>query len=100
MARDTAEYEALMRVIRGRRTSRAFDPDFCVPAAHYDMILEAARHAPSGANSQPWHFVVVQDAAMKQKLGDYFVREARRRAKLRMKFPRADHSGISTIPRP
>jgi len=24
-----------------------------VPREHYDLILEAARHAPSGANAQP-----------------------------------------------
>lgn len=47
-------YDALMQVIRNRVTVRAFDPDFVVPDEHYDLILDACRHAPSGANTQPW----------------------------------------------
>ena len=92
------QYEALMEVVRARKTSRAFDPTFAVPEAHYDMILEAARHAPSGANAQPWHFIVVTRAEVKEALGDYFVREARRRAKLGMKFPTPNYSGMKTAP--
>ncbi len=93
-----SQYEALMEVVRARKTSRAFDPTFAVPEAHYDMILEAARHAPSGANAQPWHFIVVTRAEVKEALGDYFVREARRRAKLGMKFPTPNYSGMKTAP--
>jgi 5,6-dimethylbenzimidazole synthase len=42
-----------MEVVESRMTNRAFGPDYVVPVEHYEMILEAARHAPSGANSQP-----------------------------------------------
>lgn len=94
----TPQYDALMDVIRERKTSRAFDPDFVVPREHYDLILEAARHAPSGANAQPWHFVVVTDDDIKRRLGDYFVEEARKRAKLKMKFPTPNYSGMKTAP--
>jgi 5,6-dimethylbenzimidazole synthase len=93
-----ARYDALMQVIRSRRTSRAFDPDSVVPDAHYEMILEAARHSPSGANAQPWHFIVVREPALKQRLGDYFVAEARRRAKLKMKFPTPNYTGMKSAP--
>ena len=58
-ARD--RYNALMQVIRNRVTVRKFDPDFVVPDAHFELILEAARHGPSGANAQPWQFIVVRD---------------------------------------
>ena len=91
-------YDALMKVVRERKTSRAFDPDYEVPREHYDMILEAARHAPSGANAQPWHFIIVTDAKVKEQLGDYFVSEARRRAKMRMKFPTPNYAGMKTAP--
>lgn len=91
-------YQALMEVVRGRRTSRAFDVDFVVPLEHYDLILEAARHAPSGANAQPWHFIVVREPELKQELGDYFVAEARRRGKLKMKFPTPNYAGMKTAP--
>ncbi|MDQ6773401.1 MAG: nitroreductase family protein [Candidatus Dormibacteraeota bacterium] len=44
------------------------------------MIVEAARHAPSSANAQPWHYIVVRDAAVKKQRADYFVQEQQRRA--------------------
>ena len=31
-------------------------------------ILEAGRRAPSWENIQPWHFIVIEDAAIKEKL--------------------------------
>jgi len=64
---DRTKYDALMEVIRNRITTRAFDPNCVVPREHYDMILEAARHAPSGANAQPWHFIVVTDQNLKTR---------------------------------
>jgi len=44
-------------------------------------LLEAARWAPSAANRQPWHFIVVVDDELKEKLvhacrGQRFVGEA------------------------
>lgn len=91
-------YDALMQVMRERKTSRAFDPNFVVPREHYDLILEAARHAPSGANAQPWHYIVVTDPALKARIGDYFVEEQRRRAKLKMKFPTPNYQHMKTAP--
>jgi nitroreductase len=91
-------YEALMEIVRGRMTVRAFDPDHVVPKEHFELILEAARHAPSGANSQPWHFVVVEEPETKRKIADYFVGEQRARAKLGMKFPTPNYNGIATAP--
>ncbi|MFQ5972505.1 MAG: nitroreductase family protein [Alphaproteobacteria bacterium] len=98
MHADAPGYQALMEIVRERKTSRAFDPDYEVPREHYDLILEAARHAPSGANAQPWHFIVVTEPEMKERLGEYFVQEARRRAKLRMKFPSPNYAGMKTAP--
>ncbi len=95
---DLTRYDALMQVIRNRVTVRKFDPDYVVPDAHYDLILEAARHAPSGANAQPWQFIVVRDADMKAKMAEYFVAEQRFRAKAKMKFPTPDYRGLATAP--
>ena len=80
-------YDRFMDIARNRITTRQFDPDFEVPAEHYELILEAARHAPSGANAQPWHFIIVRDKAVKRQIADYFVEEQRFRARLKMKFP-------------
>ena len=93
-----ARYDALMDIVRNRVTTRAFDPDFEVPRTHYDMILEAARHAPSGANAQPWHFIVVTQPEVKQQIANYFVAEQRRRAKLKMKFPTPNYAGLGNAP--
>jgi 5,6-dimethylbenzimidazole synthase len=91
-------YNALMDVVQSRMTNRAFDPDFVVPREHYEMILEAARHAPSGANAQPWHYIVITDPATKERLGDRFMLEQNRRAKLGMKFPTPNYKGMKTAP--
>ena len=95
---NVARYEALMDVVRGRMTSRAFRSDVAVPRQHIEMVLEAARHAPSGANAQPWHFIVVTDPVVKRRIADYFVDEARQRAKLKMKFPTPNYRGLETAP--
>jgi 5,6-dimethylbenzimidazole synthase len=92
-----SRYEALMDVVRGRMTNRAFAPTE-IPRAHVEMILEAARHAPSGANAQPWHYVVVTEPAVKQAIGQCFVDEQQRRARLRMGFPTPNYNGVKTAP--
>ncbi len=92
-----ARYRALMDVISSRMTNRAFAP-YDVPNEHYEMILDAARHAPSGANSQPWHYIVITDAEMKARLGEAFVQEQLRRARLGMKFPTPNYKGMKTAP--
>jgi 5,6-dimethylbenzimidazole synthase len=91
-------YAALMEVVRNRLTSRAFRPDVAVPREHVEMVIEAARHAPSGANAQPWHYIVVTDPGVKKQIADYFVDEARTRAKLKMKFPTPNYRGLETAP--
>jgi nitroreductase len=90
-------YTALMDVIRARRTVRAFAPSG-IPPAHYEMILDAARHAPSGANAQPWHYIVVTDPTVKARLGERFVQEQIGRARLGMKFPTPNYKGMMTAP--
>jgi 5,6-dimethylbenzimidazole synthase len=92
-----ARYEALMDVVRRRMTNRAFAP--CeIPRAHFELILEAARHAPSGANAQPWHYIVVTDPAVKTAIGTCFTDEQQHRARLRMGFPTPNYNGVKTAP--
>lgn len=92
-----ARYDALMEVVRARMTNRAFAPH-AVPREHFELILEAARHAPSGANAQPWHYIVVTDPKVKEFIGSLFVEEQQRRAKLRMGFPTPNYNGAKTAP--
>jgi len=95
---DRDRYDALMQVVRSRMTVRAFDASAAVPREHYEMILEAARHSPSGANAQPWHFIVVTDQALKDAIMEYFREEQVARAKLKMKFPTPDYRGLASAP--
>ncbi|MGC2423612.1 MAG: nitroreductase family protein [Nitrospirota bacterium] len=57
----------LMEAIRGRRAIRNFRPD-PVSTEQIDFLLEAARLAPSGVNSQPWKFKVVTDPNLKEQV--------------------------------
>jgi nitroreductase len=60
--------EATMKVIQDRRCIREFTAD-PVSDQDLDLILEAARQAPSGENAQPWRFIIVKDEAMRKKMG-------------------------------
>lgn len=53
--------------IRKRRTVRDF-ADRPVSREIIENALRAAGTAPSGANMQPWHFVVVGDQALKKEI--------------------------------
>jgi nitroreductase len=57
----------LMDVIEKRRAIRKYKPD-AVPKECIDQMLEAARLAPSGVNSQPWKFKVVTDPDTREKI--------------------------------
>lgn len=61
--------EALLQLIKSRRSIRAFKPD-PIPDEHVKLIIEAARWAPSAGNLQPWHFVVVRDPERKRALAE------------------------------
>ena len=53
--------------MKRRRTVRDFS-DRPVPREVIENCLRAAGTAPSGANRQPWHFVVVSDAEVKRAI--------------------------------
>ena len=90
------QYNHLMKIIQNRVTVRKFDENYIVPDKHFEMIIEVARHAPSGANSQLWHFIVVKKE-IKKEISEYFVKEQRIRAKLKMKFPTPNYKGLQVL---
>ncbi len=55
------------REMNRRRTVREFS-DRPVPRDIIETALKAANTAPSGANLQPWHFVVVSGSETKKKI--------------------------------
>ncbi|MCC6297807.1 MAG: nitroreductase family protein [Anaerolineales bacterium] len=64
MKQRAADFRAHMQ---RRRTVRHFS-DMPVPREIIEECLVAAGTAPSGANLQPWHFVVVSDSKVKREI--------------------------------
>lgn len=56
-------------VVLRQRACRNFAPD-PVPDEDVARILDAAVHAPSAENAQPWVFVVVQDAEQRRRIAE------------------------------
>jgi nitroreductase len=71
-----ARARELHRLLRKRRTVRDFSTR-AVPREIIEECLLAAGTAPSGANQQPWHFVVVTDPALKKRIRDAAEEEER-----------------------
>jgi nitroreductase len=57
--------------------------DFDRPVARETVMeaLEVAQQAPTGSNSQGWHWIIVEDAAKKQALADIYARNFEKYAK-------------------
>jgi len=72
MADNQPENEApvsrLLDVIRRRRSVRKFEPGREIPREALLSVIEAARWAPSGANTQPWDFICVDDPATRESV--------------------------------
>ncbi len=62
-----ARAEAFYQEMKQRRTVRDFS-DRPVAREVIEQCLLTAGTAPNGANQQPWHFVVVQDPAVKRAI--------------------------------
>jgi nitroreductase len=70
---------SLLDLIVSRRSIRRYRAER-VPQETLERVLEAGRYAPSADNQQPWHFVVVTDPEIKEKLSkgrwNSFVRDS------------------------
>ena len=71
VVRSEAEMQAGARAfhvtMQSRRTVRDFSPR-PVPREIIETALRTAGTAPNGANLQPWHFAVIGDPAVKQRI--------------------------------
>jgi len=59
----------VLNLLKSRRSIRIYQ-DKPVPQDLLLQILEAGRWAPTGANLQPWHFIVVTDAEKRRRIGE------------------------------
>jgi len=65
------DYESFLELVKKRRSTYGYKSD-PIPDDMVDKIMEAARFAPSGANSQPWEFVVVKDKDLRARIVEFF----------------------------
>ena len=70
--------------VKQRRSVRHFSSE-PVPFALIENAIRAAATAPSGANQQPWRFVVVSDHDLKKELRE--AAEAEEKANYERRFP-------------
>ena len=78
-----AASRAFLDVMRRRRSVRAFAPT-PVPPELIDNAIAAAASAPSGANQQPWTFVVVTDPELRRRMREAAEAEERESYEHRM----------------
>ncbi|MEZ5278670.1 MAG: nitroreductase family protein [Opitutaceae bacterium] len=72
--RETAQH--LFEELSRRRSVREFSSE-TVPREVIESCLRTAGTAPSGANRQPWHFVVVENPDVKKRIRDAAEQEER-----------------------
>jgi nitroreductase len=63
------QIDEFIKLTKTRRSIRQFPPE-SFPDEYIERILEAARFAQSGANAQPWEFIVVKDKAKRARIAD------------------------------
>src|SRR6059036_3436011 len=66
-----SDYDVLYRIMTTRMSVRRIKPD-PIPDEYIEKILEAGRWAMSGANGQPWEYLVIKDPQKKRELYDAF----------------------------
>ena len=63
----------VMEAIKGRRSIRRYKTT-PVDDKTIELVLEAARYAPSWANTQCWRLIVVRDSGIKADLADALIK--------------------------
>lgn len=65
--KEEVKMNPVLEVIKKRRSVRSYESK-PIPRDIINTIIEAGNQAPSAMNSQPWRFVVVEDKAVKKRL--------------------------------
>ena len=84
---NNSDYDSFIDIIRKRRSVRRFEKGRSISREVLERIAEAGRWAPSGANVQPWDFIVVEDPDMRDRVVEVFLRQADRLKKYAQGFP-------------
>jgi nitroreductase len=63
-----ASKEEVLAAFRFRHACKQMDPAKKIPEADFEAILEAGRLSPSSFGFEPWHFLVIQNPDLREKL--------------------------------
>jgi nitroreductase len=63
------DFDEFVGFIKSRRSVRVMSPE-PIPAADVEAIVECGLYAPSGSNQQPWHFAVITNRELINKIKD------------------------------
>jgi nitroreductase len=74
----SSAYDELIGIVRRRRSVRRFAPGQRVPRETLLRIAQAARWAPTGANSQCFDLVIVDDPEVREEVLDIFLAQSNR----------------------
>lgn len=84
--------EDFLDLVRNRRSIRVYDST-PVPDEYIGKILEAARWSMSGANAQPWEFIVIREQETKKKLAAAYLSHEEMKLKVELtRLPEYIHS--------
>lgn len=61
----------IMSAFQFRHACKEFDAGRKIPEDDFRLILETGRLSPSSFGFEPWYFLVVQDAALREKLREF-----------------------------
>jgi nitroreductase len=87
----------ILDLIRARRSVRRYKPD-PVSEDLVQKVLEAGRWAPSGANTQPWEFIVVQDVSLRAAMAQLLIEDRERLKGYDPNFPGTGVNYLKDVP--
>ena len=94
------QIDDLIAFLKQRRSIRRFRTD-PIPDAAIEKMIEAARWSPSGANAQPWEFIIVKDRATIKAIGEaYYHERFEQYAIEQTRIPEIRHHQLLSTPKP
>ena len=81
------QFDALFDVVKRRRSVRKFETGRTIDRQTLTNIANSGRWAPSGANVQPWDFIVIDDVETRDRVIEVFMSQANRLKQFARGFP-------------
>ncbi len=91
------QIDEFLDLVKRRRSIRRFKTAQ-VPDEYIEKILEAGRWAMSGANGQPWEFIVVKGEETRGKIADLLVQSSQRSRFFEMSRIEELRHGVTAVP--